>query len=72
MSSVYDHYIWILRLDINQQICDWSVELDISWTLVKKWGIRLNVVRIISNASMVSLAKSFPVVQEKNDWSFLW
>ena len=72
MNSVYDHYISILRLDINQQICDRSVALDISWTLVKEWGIRLNVVRIISNASMVSLAKSFPAVQEKNDWSFLW
>ena len=65
MSSVYHHYIWFLRLDINQQICDRSVELDISWTLIKKCDIRLNVVRTISNAFMVSLAKSFPVVQEK-------
>ena len=48
--------------DINQQICDRLVELDVSWTLAKKWGIHLNVVHTISNASILSLAKSFPVV----------
>ena len=41
-------------------------------SLVKKWSTRLNVLRTISNSFKVSLTKSFPVVQEKNDRSFLW
>ena len=48
--------------DINQQICDGLAELDVSWTLIKKWGILLNVFHTVSNASILPLAKSFPVV----------
>ena len=79
VSSEYDHYIWFLRLDINQQICDRLVELNKIWTqccdllsLVKKWDILSNINCTISNAFKVSLTKSFPVVQEKNDRSYLW
>ena len=48
------------------------VKLNMNWvkamirsSSVNNWGIRLNVIRIISNAFKVSLTKSFPVAQGK-------
>ena len=60
---MYDHYIWFLRFNISQQRSDRSVVIRLS--SAKKLGIRLNVVRTISDILKVSLTNSFLVVQEK-------
>ena len=56
MSSMYDYYVWFLRCSINQQRHNWAVKyiwaehkVMIRLSSVKKWGIHLNVVYIISN-----------------------
>ena len=58
-------------ISINKDAIDWwswiltEHKVVIRLSSVKKWGILLNIVRIISNDFKVSLRNSFPVVQEK-------